>query len=260
MALHKRVAVVTGAGQGIGRACAESLAAAGAQVVLLGTTAARLEAVAAQLRAAGAVCMTQACDVAHPHDVARAFARATAELGRVDVLVSNAGIAGAAPTHELAEAQWSRILDVSLKGSLLCARQAAERMIAQGSGGAIVNVTSILALAPMPTRAAYSSAKAAVAAFTQAAALEWAPHGIRVNAIAPGYVLTEGMRAGIAAGAIDYERVTAAIPQGRMGTAAEVAAAVAFLASDAAAYVTGQTLVVDGGYTARHAVDARPVT
>jgi 3-oxoacyl-[acyl-carrier protein] reductase len=249
-----QVVAVTGAGQGIGRACAEHFAARGARLALLGRTLATLEETARAV--APAECLALRCDVTRSDDVARAFAAIEKGVGVVDVLVNNAGVAGAAPTATLAERAWSDVVDVSLKGTFLCTRAAARQMLVTGRPGAIVNIASILGLAAMPTRAAYASAKAAVLAFTRAVASEWASAGIRVNCVVPGYVLSDGLRAAIDAGTLDDRAILRRILQRRLGDPAEIAGAVAFLCTREGRYITGQSLVVDGGYTACHALDA----
>jgi len=247
---RRRVCVVTGAGQGIGRACALSLADSASDLVLLDLNLATATSVAAEAEERGGRALALECDVSRADAVARAFAAAGERFEGIDVLVNNAGRGGGGRTEELAESEWDGIVDSCLKGTFLCTQHAARAMLAGGRGGAIVNVSSMLGVSPMPTRAAYSAAKAGVIAFTKVVAAEWAREGIRVNAVAPGYVRTEAIAAAIESGLLDEERITEWTPSGRLGDPAEVGAAVRFLASAEASLATGETMVLDGGYTA----------
>jgi len=242
-------AVVTGGAQGIGRACAERLAAEGARVALLDIDPAHAEATAAELSASAARSAGVACDVSSADSVADAFAQVHERFGRLDLLVNNAGVAIVGRTDTFPEASWDRVLDTLLKGTFLCSQQAGRAMIEQRSG-TIVNVASMMGVTTFPNRAAYCSAKAGVVALTRVTANEWAPHGIRVNAVAPGYIRTPLIEQQIAAGAHEPDRIEEWTPLARMGTPEEVASAVRFLASDEAGFVTGHTLVIDGGFTA----------
>jgi NAD(P)-dependent dehydrogenase (short-subunit alcohol dehydrogenase family) len=246
---ERRVCVVTGGAQGIGRACALALAGPDADLALLDRDPARAEGTVAEVEGKGAGAVAIACDVADAESVARAFAAVHERFDRVDVLVNNAGRGGGARTEELAESEWDAIVDPCLKGTFLCTQQAARSILASGRGGSIVNISSMLGVMPMPTRAAYSAAKAGVIAFTKVVAAEWAREGIRVNAVAPGYIRTEGVSAAIDAGLLEEARIAEWTPSGRFGTPEEVAAAVRFLASAEASLATGETLVLDGGYT-----------
>ena len=242
------VVVVTGGARGIGRACAEAFVAEGAHVALLDVAADLTRQTATDLSTNGTTCVAVECDVSTTSDVARAFAEVEERFGRLDVLVNNAGIGGAGRTDQLAEEAWDAVVDVILKGTFLCSQHAARKMIAQGSG-AIVNVASMMGMTFFPNRAAYCSAKAGVLALTKVTANEWAPDGVRVNAVAPGYVMTAIMETAIAEGIHEPDRIEAWTPLARLGQPDEVAAAVRYLASDAAGFVTGHTLVIDGGFT-----------
>jgi NAD(P)-dependent dehydrogenase (short-subunit alcohol dehydrogenase family) len=244
-----RVCVVTGAGQGIGRACALALAELGTELVLLDLNPDSAASTAREVEARGAGAVAFECDVGDSESVALAFAAARERCGHFDVLVNNAGRGGGARTEELAESEWDAIVDSCLKGTFLCTQQAARSMLEGGRGGVIVNISSMLGVMPMPTRAAYSAAKAGVIAFTKVVAAEWAREGIRVNAVAPGYIRTEAIAAAIEGGLLDEERITEWTPSGRFGKPEEVGAAVRFLASEDASLATGETLVLDGGYT-----------
>lgn len=241
--------MVTGGAQGIGRACVLALAGPDDDLALLDRDPARAERTVREVETRGSTAVAIACDVADSDSVADAFAAVRERFGRVDVLVNNAGRGGGARTEELAESEWDAIVDPCLKGTFLCTQQAARSMLASGRGGAIVNISSILGVIPMPTRAAYSAAKAGVIAFTKVVAAEWAREGIRVNAVAPGYIRTEGVVAAIEEGLLMEDRIAEWTPAGRLGSPEEVGAAVRFLASDEASLATGETLVLDGGYT-----------
>jgi NAD(P)-dependent dehydrogenase (short-subunit alcohol dehydrogenase family) len=244
-----RNVVVTGGEQGLGLACAKALAEDAATVSILDVNVDRAGAAAHALVAMGVPATAFECDVTSGKSVRDAFAAVFDAVGDVHVLVNNAGIPGFARTEEAPEEQWDAIVDTSLKGTFLCSQQVGGRLIASGSGGAIVNISSVLGVMPMPTRAAYASAKAGIIALTKVTSGEWARHGIRVNAVAPGYLMTDVLKAGLHNKSIDVEAMTRWVPQGRIGEPEEAAAAVRFLASDAASFVTGSTLVIDGGYT-----------
>ena len=233
-------AIVTGAGQGIGAAVAEALAGAGYRVGVLDRAAEAAEAVAASLPEAVAL----TADISD-----EASARAALERfgDAPDVLVNNAGIVRFGPLAELTVEDWRAVVDVNLTGCFVMARAAALGMIAKGSG-AIVNVTSMNGVAPGPNAGAYGASKAGVALLTQQMALEWGPHGVRVNAVAPG-LIDAGMSAPIYADAEIRRARESKVPLGRLGRAEDIAKAVLFLASDEASYVTGQNLLVDGGVT-----------
>jgi NAD(P)-dependent dehydrogenase (short-subunit alcohol dehydrogenase family) len=232
MTLAGEVAVVTGAAQGIGAAVADALEAAGAIV-------ARTDLEGAQFD----------LDVTDRPSVEGTLAEIAERLGELSILVNNAGINRIGPSETLPDERWQQVLDVNLTGTFRCAQAAGVRMLTTGRG-AIVNVASISAFVGMPGRAAYCAAKAGVVALTRVLAVEWAARGVRVNAVAPGYVGTPMVEQAIAAGLLDEDELAARTPLARVASPAEIADAVVYLASPAARYVTGQTLVVDGGYLA----------
>jgi NAD(P)-dependent dehydrogenase (short-subunit alcohol dehydrogenase family) len=244
-----RRALVTGGAAGIGLATARALAAEGARVALLDVDAARLEAAAADLRASGAEMVALAGSVAEPEEVADAFAALDARWGGLDILVNNAGVIGKRAALALTDEEWSRVMRINLDGVFFCAREAGRRMVAQGAG-AIVNLGSIYSLVAAPERLAYCASKAAVAAMTRVLAIEWAAHGVRVNAVAPGYVETELIDAAVRAGELDTASLARRTPVGRLARPEEIARAILFLLDPANAYVTGHVLAVDGGWTA----------
>lgn len=243
-ALSGRRALVTGSTRGIGRAVAEAMAAAGARVAVTSRDAAAAQAVAAEL-GGGAVGL--GADLTREDGPSTLVGAAVEVLGGLDVLVNNAGMAMVAGAVELSPADWRRTIELDLSAVFFCAREAARFMLAQGSG-AIVNVSSIQAFTPLARRVAYATAKAGVVGMTRALAAEWAPT-VRVNAVAPGYVETQMVEELVRAGRLDAGAVAARTPLGRMARPEEIAGAVVFLASDAASYVTGETLMVDGGWT-----------
>jgi NAD(P)-dependent dehydrogenase (short-subunit alcohol dehydrogenase family) len=246
-------ALVTGAADGIGRATAEHFAAAGWRVALLDLREDAVQARAAEL---GNGHLAIACDVTDADSVRAAVATAVQKLGRIDALVNNAGISEQdAPTLEQTPEGFDRVLAVNLKGAFLMTQAVLGPMRSQardarGQRGAIVNLGSIASLAGIPGRNAYSAAKAGVLGMTRALASEWAREGIRINAVAPGYVRTALVAELVRRGAIDAHAISARTPLGRMAEPLEIAEAIFFLSSPAASYVTGAVLSADGGWTA----------
>jgi NAD(P)-dependent dehydrogenase (short-subunit alcohol dehydrogenase family) len=246
--LDGQVAVVTGGARGIGYETARLFVAAGARVVLLDRDEAAATQAAAQL---GANVSALAADVAVEAQVDRAFAQVASTHGRIDVLVNNAGTALRRPTVELSVEDWQRVVDVNMTGMFLCTRAAARQMLAQG-GGAIVNTASIMGLSGggLYPNISYQATKGAVVNMTRAWAVEWAASGIRVNAVAPTWVDTEFI-APLKAQPELLRRIEAVTPLRRLAQPQEVANAILFLASPAAAMVTGHVLAVDGGFLAQ---------
>lgn len=242
------VAIVTGAADGIGWATAQRLAAGGATVVIADLREAEARERAASL--SGTHHLGLACDVTSEDSVVALINEVLKRLGRIDVLVNNAGIGDqSGATLDQRVDAFDRVLNVHLRGTFLASREAARAMLAQG-GGAIVNIASIAAVAGIPMRNAYGAAKAGIAAMTRSMACEWASQGVRVNAVAPGYIRTALVNELESKGALNTEAIVARTPMGRMGTPAEIAEVIAFLASPAASFVTGAVLHADGGWLA----------
>lgn len=247
--LEGKTALVTGAGRGgrgIGRGIALALAEAGADVLITARTNVEdAEAVAAAVRETGRKGIAAACDVSNAASVDAVFARAQEAFGRLDILVNNAGITRDGLLLRMSEEDWDAVLDTNLKGTFLCARAAAKRMIKQRAGR-IINITSVMGQIGNPGQANYSASKAGIIGFTRTAARELGGRGITVNAVAPGFIETQMTEA-----LNDEQRagVLAKVALGRLGTVEDVGRTVAFLASDAASYITGQVLTVDGGMT-----------
>jgi len=247
--LEGKVAVVTGSSRGIGRAVAEGLAGAGAAVTVNGRDPQTTRVVAEGIAASGARSLAISGDVGNSADVHRLIAETVSAFGRLDILVNNAGISPYyKPAETMTEAEWDDIINVNLKSVFLCCQAAARVMIPQKSGR-IINMSSIASKVALPRMVAYTSAKGAINQLTRVLAVEWASHGILVNAIAPGYIETD-LTKGLRENPNRMEAMLRQIPLGRLGKPADIVGAAVYLASDAASYVTGHILDIDGGWLA----------
>jgi NAD(P)-dependent dehydrogenase (short-subunit alcohol dehydrogenase family) len=255
--LDDKVALITGAGSGIGEATAHAFAAAGAQVVIADIDVAAAGRVAASITDAGGRAHPLVVDVADEAQVQVAFVEIVGRFGRLDVAVNNAGIGHVGNVLETSVDDWERVMGVNARGIFLCAREAVRQMRAQQpAGGAIINIASVAALVALERRFPYSASKGAVLALTRSIAIDFVGDGIRCNAICPGTVHTPFVERFLAqsfAGQEDAVRqhLHARQPIGRMGRPEEIATAALYLASDEAVFVTGSALVIDGGLTAR---------
>lgn len=247
MKLKDRTAVVTGSTRGIGLGIARAFAGEGARVVISGRNAEECAAVAREI---GPTAIPIDADLSRS-DGAQRLARAATEAlgGTIDILVNNAGQPRVAPSAELPEADYRYTLDLNLTAYFLLSRDIGRAMLARRHG-AIINVSSMNGTVPFPMRLAYCVSKAGVNMLTKVMAIEWAASGVRVNAIAPGYVETEFVKKLAAGGVLDPDVLARRTPMGRLGVPEEIAAAAVFLASDDASFVTGEVLTVDGGWSA----------
>jgi NAD(P)-dependent dehydrogenase (short-subunit alcohol dehydrogenase family) len=242
-----RVAIVTGGGTGIGLATARQFARLGASVVIAGRTVDELEAAAADIAAeSGTRCVAVPTDVKNEDAVVALVQRTAAEFGRIDILVNNAGGTRMGPLESIPTRGWDSIFELNVRSAYLCTREAGNHMIA-AKRGAIINISSGAGVTGVKGGAHYSAAKSALQMFTTVTAAEWGRHGIRVNCVAAGAIASPRVLEAWRVAGIDPETMGAAIPLGRTGTPDEMANMIVFLASDAASYVTGQTISVNGG-------------
>jgi len=249
--LSGKVVLDTGAGSGIGRAMAHAFARHGVKLMLLDINAEAAAQTQKQLRDAFPSLEVEVVQASIADDVAveQACAATEARFGRIDILLNNAGIAMNKPALELSPSEWRRAIDIDLSGIFYCAQAAGKRMVKQG-GGVILSTASLWGLSTAARRVAYCAAKAGVVSLTKCLAAEWAQYGIRVNAICPGYVHTEFVDALIAQGTLNAVELCDRTPMRRLGRPEEMAETALYLASDAAAFVTGHAMVSDGGWLA----------
>ncbi|HYR87143.1 MAG TPA: 3-oxoacyl-ACP reductase family protein [Terriglobia bacterium] len=247
--LEGKVAVVTGSSRGIGRAIAEGMAGAGAAVTVNGRNPETAQAVAGAIASAGGKSLAVSADVSKAADIDRLIQTTLSTFGRLDILVTSAGISPHfKPPETMAEAEWDEVIAVNLKGVFLCCQAAGRVMIPQKSGR-IINISSIGGQVALPRLIAYCAAKGGVDQLTRVLAVEWAPHHILVNAISPGYIETD-LTKGLSGNVARRDALLRQVPLGRLGKPEEIVGAAIYLASDAASFVTGQTLNVDGGWLA----------
>jgi NAD(P)-dependent dehydrogenase (short-subunit alcohol dehydrogenase family) len=250
--MSDKVALITGASSGIGRATAEAFAAKGARLVVAARRQDELDSLVAEIEVRGGKASAIQTDVSVAAEVARMVAHAITTFGRLDYAVNNAGIEGQfAPITDLAEAEWDRVLGINLKGTFLCMQHQARAMIAAGNGGAIVNVGSVNSFLGFPTGSAYCTSKHGLIGLTTSVSAELAAQGIRVNLVCPGIVDTpmhQRLRKEIGDEVYD-QGVLPSVHLRRAGQPQEIAQAIVFLCSDAASYITGTTLTPDGGLT-----------
>lgn len=249
MKLSGKTAVVTGAGRGIGRAIALLFAKEGACVVVNSARSETGSQVAKEIQDLNGKAIAFPGDVSNEEFVQSLVDTAISKFGSVDILINNAGIALVKPTEEVTGEEWSRVIDINLRSAFLCSRNVARHMI-RARHGRIVNIASIGGIRGAPLRAAYCASKGGMIALTRALAVEWAKHGILVNAIAPGFVKTDIYLDRFKSGILKEEDVAAKIPVQRLATSEEIARAALFLSSDDSSYITGQVIVADGGLTA----------
>ena len=244
-----KIAVVTGASRGIGKSIALELAAAGARVACLATRAENAADIVAEISARGGEALAVGARVEIADAVTRAFAEVANGLGPIDILVNNAGVSRPMLTLEMTEENWDLHMDVNCKSVFLCS-QAGARQMKEHGGGSIINIGSILGRNAFPATLGYCTSKAAIDHMTRVMAIEWARFGIRVNCVAPGYIRTDLIDKLAEEGKLELGDLERRTPQRRLGSGKDVAKAVRFVASEDAGFMTGETMVIDGGWTA----------
>jgi len=249
MKIENKVAIVTGASKGIGKAIATRFAREGASLVVASRSRDTLEKVAHEIKSAGGEALVVTVDVRNADSTDELVKKTVSHYGRLDLLVNNAGITMGGASEELSPEDWRTAMETDLFGVFFACQAAARVMIPQG-GGNIINISSVNGILAAPRRAAYCSSKAGVNALTKVLAIEWADRNIRVNAIAPGYVRTELVQDVIDKGAISMEAILRRTPQHRIGEVEDIAGLAVYMASDESSYMTGSIVTIDGGWTA----------
>jgi 2-deoxy-D-gluconate 3-dehydrogenase len=248
-ALEGKVAIVTGAGRGLGRSIAKALSEAGACVAAASRTVSELESFVKEAEQAGCSALAVPTDITDEAAVQHLVFRTIGAFGRIDILVNDSGILASTPLLEQEPAEWNRVIATNLGGVYLVTRAVGRHLVAQGSGK-VINIASNFGLMGVPNHAAYSASKAGIIAFTRCMAIEWARHNIQVNALAPGYFATE-LNAAMRADEEATDKVIRAIPARRMGEPRELAPWALLLAGDASDFMTGEIIVIDGGQSVR---------
>jgi len=250
--LNGKVAIVTGGGGAIGTAMCMQLAANGAKVVVAGRTMKTLQATVDAVKAAGGEATAVICDVSKAESANNLIAETVRIYGRLDCMVNNAGINGGPefrkPVHQYDDGLWDRIVSIDLNGVYYCSKAAAKQMLAQGEGGSIINIGSIVGVTPLRLQCSFTAAKAAVFNLSKTMALELAPYGIRVNSIAPGSVMNEGVKELFYNDKAKADAIMSHFPVGHPGEPDDIAAATCYLASDDAKFAVGMVMTVDGGW------------
>jgi NAD(P)-dependent dehydrogenase (short-subunit alcohol dehydrogenase family) len=250
MSLSGKVALVTGASRGIGKAIALALAEAGADVACAATRAENALGTVEEIVALGCRAIALGAHVEDAQEVRSMVNQAITDLGSVDILVNNAGISNPKPVLDLTEADWDQTLGINTKSVFLCSQAVAKHLVERKRPGVILNIGSIAGINAFPRRLTYCSSKAAMHQMTRVMAVEWAPLGIRVNCLAPGYItsdITEGLSR---AGKLDLSAIRKRVPQGDLGRAEDISSAAVWMCSDEAKYMTGSIVAVDGGWLA----------
>jgi len=245
--LAGRIAIVTGAGRGIGRGIALGYAREGAKVALVSRNTEELQVIADEISASGGEALVAPADVRDSAAVNAVVEQVVAHWGRVDALVNAAGIPMAVPTTELSDEKWQMTLDININGTFFFCRAVAPHMIAKGHG-TIINIGSLHSFQGIPMRAAYAASKGGVLQLTRSLATEWAPHGVRVNCISPGWIRTPLQDEMVRQGRIDRTPIIARTPIRRIGEVSDIVGPAIFLASDESAFIVGEQLIVDGGW------------
>ncbi len=248
--LTDKITIVTGASRGLGKSIALELADAGAVVACVATRSGNTDATVEEIRSRGGQAQGFGCRVEVAAEVTRLFRGTEEQLGRVEILVNNAGVTRPQLTLEMTEENWDQHMDINAKSIFLCSQAAARQMTAAEAGGCIVNIGSILGRNAFPATLGYCASKAAVDHMTRVLAIEWARYGIRVNCVAPGYIDSEMIDGLESEGKLTVKDLERRTPQRRLGSGADIAKAVRFVASEDAGFMTGETLVIDGGWTA----------
>ncbi len=254
---NNKIVLVTGSGKGIGRSIAMTFARNGSNVIIVDIDETAANNTRQEIESFGGKAISFIADVNLSGEVEYLFSQIMEKYGTLDILINNVGANIRKPSIYYTEEEWDYIMDTNIKTMFLCAKEAGQIMLRQKSG-CIVNLSSVHGLGGMSNRLPYSSAKAAVNSFTQTLACEWALDGVRVNAIAPGYIVTEGVRFAFDQGVLDEEDMVRRTPAGQLGTPQNVADAVLFVCSDKASFITGTILYVDGGYAAYHGPETVP--